>query len=80
MNRLIDNTMTGGVVSTGVPDLMFHIKCENEDHRVLEDMQKGYHIILGRDFIRKFVFQVNKLSEQIITKSSCGYAGCTVTI
>jgi hypothetical protein len=80
LNRLINTTMTANAISTGTPDLVFHIKCEIEDHKISEDMQKGYHIIQGHDFIRKSVFQVNELSEQRITRSGCGYVGCTSTI
>ena len=59
---------------------MFHIKCDKYDHKFSEDMLKGYFIIQGHVFIRKSVFQVNELSEQIIRKVGCGFSGCTSTM
>jgi hypothetical protein len=41
LNRLINTTMTDNTISTGIPDLVFHIRCDNEDHKISEDMQKG---------------------------------------
>jgi hypothetical protein len=80
LNRLINTTMTDNTISTGIPDLVFHMRCDIEDHKISEDMQKGYHIIEGHDFIRKSVFQVNELSEQRILKVGCGFAGYTSTL
>ena len=73
LNRLINTTMTDRTISTGIPDLVFHIGCDNENHKVTEDMQKGYFIIQGHDFIRKSVLQVNELSEQRIQAIGCGF-------
>jgi hypothetical protein len=80
LNRLINTTMTDRTTSTGIPDLVFHIGCDNENHKVTEDMQKGYFIIQGHDFIRKSVLQVNELSEQRIGRVSCGFVGCVSTM
>jgi hypothetical protein len=72
--------MTDMTISTGTPDLVYHIKCDNEEHKYTEDMQKGYCIIQGHLFIRKSVFQVNEISETVIKKVGCGFAGCTSSI
>ena len=80
LDRIVQTSMAGGTISTGIPDLVFHIKCENESHIVLEDLKKGYMIVQGRDFFRKSVFQVNEMSEEIISRVGCGYEGCTVSI
>jgi hypothetical protein len=80
LNRLISTTMTDMTISTGTPDLVYHIKCDNDDHKYTEDMQKGYFIIQGHLFIRKSVFQMNEISETVIMKVGCGFAGCTSSI
>ena len=73
IDRLISTTMTAGNTSIGNPDLVFHIKCNQEAHKVLDDMQKGYSIIQGKDFIRKSVLQVNEITELRIKAIGCGY-------
>ena len=80
LDKLISNTMTEQTIFTGTPDLVYHIKCDNEEHKYTEDMQKGYFIIQGHLFIRKSVFQVNEISEAVIKNVGCGFVGCTSTI
>jgi hypothetical protein len=82
LDRIISASMVDSPTSTGTPDLVFHIPCDNEDHKYTQDMStgKGYFIIQGHIFIRKSVMQVNKISEVLIRNASCGYTGCTSTL
>ena len=77
LDKLISATMTEQTTSTGTPDLVYHIKCDNEEHKCTEDMStgKGYFIIQGHLFIRKSVLQVNEISEAVIKNVGCGFVG-----
>ena len=82
LDKLISATMVEHTTSTGTPDLVFHIQCDNEEHKCTQDMStgKGYFIIQGHIFIRKSVMQVNEISEVLIRNAGCGYSGCTSTL
>ena len=53
LDRIISESMVNNPTSNGTPDLVFHIPCDNEDHKCTQDMSrgKGYFIIQGRPFI-----------------------------
>ena len=80
INRLINTSMTDSTTSKGIPDIVFQIKCNQEAHKVPEDVTKGYFVIQGRDFIRKSMLQVNEISEMRIKAVGCGHAGCESTM
>ena len=40
LNRLINTTMTDNAISTGIPDLVFHIRCDNDDHKSLKTSKR----------------------------------------
>ena len=82
LDRIISESMVNNPTSNGTPDLVFHIPCDNEDHKCTQDMStgKGYFIIQGHSFIRKSVMQVNEISEVLIKNTCCGYTGCTSTL
>ena len=80
INRLINTTMTDRTTSIGIPDLVYQIRCDQEAHKVTEDVTKGYFVIQGRDFICKSVLQVNEITERCIKAIGCRYNGCESTV
>ena len=67
LETLIATNMLGDTTSSGIPDLIFQVSCNQVEHKVTADMTKGFFIIKGNEFISKSVMQVNDMSEERIT-------------
>ena len=72
--------MLGNTTSSGIPDLIFQVQCNQKEHKVTTDMTKGFFIIKDNEFISKIVLQVIDLSEERITHKGCGYPWCVSTL
>ena len=80
INTIIATNIMGNTTSLGIPDLIFQVKCDQEEHKDTPDMTKGFLTIQGKEFIRKSVSQVIDISEERITTTDCGYEGCVSTL
>ena len=48
---------------SGIPDLVIQVPCEISTHRVTPILSMGYFSIQGKELMRKYVLQVNDLTE-----------------